>query len=86
MCEEERRQRLFEAIERFKQFLALFGQVDNFLAQKTTGLLKVVGKAVESDLDDAEEPPRQTHPRDVRKFWPYAYTPPQPFDTTPTLA
>ncbi len=44
-----------ESMARFMQLLTFFGHVDNFLTQKTQGLIKIMGKAVESGEDEEEE-------------------------------
>jgi len=64
----EKKERLEESMARFMQFLTFFGQVDNFLTQKTSGLLKIAGKAVggdeyENDYDSRYRPTRRLPPR-----------------------
>ena len=72
LSDEERKQRLSEAIERMQQFLALFGHVDSFLTHKTNGLIRIMGKAVESDLEGSDYELRDRPYRgNVRRYWPY---------------
>lgn len=65
---EERRERINESMARFMQFLTFFGHVDNFLTQKTHGLIKMMGKAVDSEED--EEIPRRVRYRKVMRPYP----------------
>lgn len=62
---EEKQKRINESMARLMQILTFFGHVDNFLTQKTHNLIKIMGKAVDSDDEDYEEfEPRKRY----RKF------------------
>ncbi|KAK7602267.1 hypothetical protein V9T40_009708 [Parthenolecanium corni] len=54
----ERKERLDERMARFMQLMTFFGHVDNFLTQKTSGFLKVMGKAVGADDYEEDYEPR----------------------------
>lgn len=64
----ERKALLDETMARFMQVMTFFGHVDNFLTQKTSGLLKIMGKAVgtddyEEDYEPHYQPAKRTAPR-----------------------
>ncbi|XP_065205691.1 uncharacterized protein LOC135835385 [Planococcus citri] len=54
MSPEEREERMNRGFARMMQFMTFLGHVDNYLTDKASGLIKIMGKAVETE--DEEEP------------------------------
>lgn len=51
---EEREERVNRGFARIMQFMTFLGHVDNYLTDKASGLIKVMGRAIETGEDDDE--------------------------------
>lgn len=65
MSDEERKERMDEAMARIMQILTFFGHIDNFITHKTNGFLKIMRSAMESSEDETEE---QYFPKEYYKL------------------